>query len=114
MQVAFEGEIILTQYCIENKKLDAYFSNYKPAIEVDEYNHNGRNSNFVKSRQIKIEGHGITIIRTNNDSAEFNINRLTNQIYKHIIESTKKKTKASPKKLLLDDLSKRLLELEFK
>ena len=25
LQVAFEGEIILTQYCIENKRLDAYF-----------------------------------------------------------------------------------------
>ena len=26
MQVAFEREIILTQYFIENKRLDAYFS----------------------------------------------------------------------------------------
>ena len=34
LQVVFE-EIILTQYCIENKRLDAYFSNYKLGIEVD-------------------------------------------------------------------------------
>ena len=61
-----------------------------------------------------IENHGITIIRTNPDAAEFDINRLTNQIYKHIIESTKKQAKVSTKKSLLDDLSKRLLELEFK
>ena len=27
LQVAFEGEIILTQYCIENKRIDAYFLN---------------------------------------------------------------------------------------
>ena len=26
LQVAFEVEIILTQYCIENKRIDAYFS----------------------------------------------------------------------------------------
>ena len=39
LQVAFEGEIILTQYCIENKTFDAYFSKYKHGIEVDEYNH---------------------------------------------------------------------------
>ena len=43
LQVAFEGEIIVTQYCIENKRLDAYFSKYKLGIEVDEYNHEGRN-----------------------------------------------------------------------
>ena len=39
LQVAFEGEIVLTQYCIENKRIDAYFSKYKLGIEVDEYNH---------------------------------------------------------------------------
>ena len=61
-----------------------------------------------------IESHGITIIRTNPDTADFNMNRLINQIYKHIIESTKNQTKVSTKKSLIDDLSKRLLELEFK
>ena len=104
----------LTQYCIENKRLDAYFSKYKIGIEVDEYNHEGRNSNYEKSRQLIIESHGITIIRTNPDSADFDINRLINQIYTHNIESTKKQTKVSTKKSLIDDLSKRLLELEFK
>ena len=106
MQVAFEGEIILTQHCIKNKRIDAYFSKYKLGIEVDEYNHEGRNSNYEKSRQLMIESHGITIIRTNPDAADFDMNRLINQIYKHIIKSTKKS--------LIDDLSKRLLELEFK
>ena len=43
LQVVFEGEIILTQYCIENKRLVAYFFKYKLGIEVDEYNHEGRN-----------------------------------------------------------------------
>ena len=61
-----------------------------------------------------IESHGITIIRTNPDTADFNMNRLINQIYKHIIESTKNQTKVSTEKSLIDDLSKRLLELEFK
>ena len=106
MQVAFEGEIILTQHCIKNKRIDAYFSKYKLGIEVDEYNHEGRNSNYEKSRQLMIESHGITIIRTNPDAADFDMNRLINQIYTYIIKSTKKS--------LIDDLSKRLLELEFK
>ena len=90
LQVAFEGEIILTQHCIKNKRIDAYFSKYKLGIEVDEYNHEGRNSNYEKSRQLMIESHGITIIRTNPDAADFDMNRLINQIYTHIIESTKK------------------------
>ena len=94
MQIVFEGEIILTQYCIENKRLDAYFSNHKLGIEVDEYNHEGRNSNYEKSRQIIIENHWIAIIRTNPDTADFDINRLISQIYTHIIESTKKQTKS--------------------
>ena len=110
MQIVFEGGIILTQYCIKNKKLDAYFSNHKLGIEVDEYNHEGGNSNYEKNRQLMIVNHGITIIRTNSDAADFDINRLINQIYTHIIESTKKQNKLSTKKSLIDDLSKKLLE----
>ena len=102
------------------------FFKYKLGIEIDEYNHEGRNPNYEKSRQLitkkvdkklrkkQIESHGITTIRTNPDAADFDMNRLINQIYKHIIESTKNQTKVLTKKLLIDDLSKRLLELEFK
>ena len=61
-----------------------------------------------------IESHEITIIRTNPDAADFDMNRLINQIQAHIIESTNKQTKVSTKKSLLDDLSKRLVKLEFK
>ena len=60
------------------------------------------------------EIYGITIIRTNPDAADFDIYRLINQICKHIAESIKNQTKVSSKKSLIDDLSKRLLELEFK
>ena len=48
LQVPFEGEIILTQYSIENKRIGAYFSNYKLGIEADEYNHEDRNSKYEK------------------------------------------------------------------
>ena len=37
-----------------------------------------------------MESHGITIIRTNSDAADFDMNRLINEIYTHVIESTKK------------------------
>ena len=107
MQVALEGEVILTQYCIENKRLDAYFSKYKLGIEVGEVNHEGRKSNYEKSGQLMTENHGIIIIRTNPDAADFDMNRLINQIYTRIIKWTKKQTKVSNKKPLIDDLSKR-------
>ena len=42
-QIAFEGEAILTQDCIKKKRLDAYFPKYKLGIEINEYNHEGRN-----------------------------------------------------------------------
>ena len=61
-----------------------------------------------------IESHGTIINRTNPDAADFDKKMLINQICTHIIERTKKQTKVSTKKPLIDDLSKRLLELEFK
>ena len=73
MQVAFEGEIVLTQYCIENKRTDAFFSKLKLGIEIDKYSQEGRNSNYEKNRQLIIENHGITFIKTNPDAADFNM-----------------------------------------
>ena len=86
LQVAFEGEIIHTQYCIENKRFDAYFPKYKLAIEVDEHNQEGRNVEYEQSRKLMIEIHGITIIRTNPDVADSDMNKLINQIYTQIIK----------------------------
>ena len=60
-----------------------------------------------------IEGHRIIVIRTDPEALNC-INRLINQICMHIIKWTKKQTEKSTKKSLTDDLSKRLLGLEFK
>ena len=38
-----------------------------------------------------IESHGITIIRTNPDAADFDMNKLINQIHMHISQSNKEK-----------------------
>ena len=38
-----------------------------------------------------IESHGVTIIRTNCDAPDFNMNKLINQIYQHISQSNKEK-----------------------
>ena len=106
MQVAFEGEIIHTQYCIEDKRLDTYLHKYKVGIEIDEYDHEDRDPEYGRSRQLIIEGHGITVIIIDADAVDFNINNLINTVFVHIKKSTKKS--------LIDDLLKRLLGLEFK
>ena len=73
LQVAFEGEIILTQYRIKNKRLDAYMPEYKIGIEIDEYNQEYRNFNYEESRTKVIENHEVTLIKTNQDDPNFNI-----------------------------------------
>ena len=45
-----------------------------------------------------IESHGITIIRTNPDAADLDMNKLTHQIYKHISQSNKEKLEKRKKK----------------
>ena len=113
MHTKFKGEIILIQYCIKNKRIDAFFSKYKLAIEVDEYNHEDRNSNYEKNRQLMIEGHGITMIRTNPDASNFDMNRLINRIYMHISQPNKKKIKKKQNKIkeLEDKIKKLRLQL---
>ena len=92
MKVAFEGEIMHTQYCIQGKRLEGSFSEHKLGVEIDEYDHVNRDPECKKERRKLIKDHGITFIKTNPDAPDFNINRLKNPIYIHIIKSTKKQT----------------------
>ena len=54
-QVAFEGEIMHTQYCVQNKRLDFYFSKHKLGVEIDEYDHADRDFEYEQRRQLRIE-----------------------------------------------------------
>ena len=54
LQVAVEGEIMHTRYCIQSKRLDLYFSKPNLGIEIDEYNHVDRNFKDEQSRQLMI------------------------------------------------------------
>ena len=89
----FEGETIITQYSIKNKRLDAYMPEYKIGIEIDEYNHEYRNFNYEESRTKMIEIHEITLIRTNPDDPNFDIKNLIVQVRICIKEAIKKQTK---------------------
>ena len=111
MQIAFEREIMHTQYCVQNKRLDLYFPKCKLGTEINNYGHVDRNFEDEQSKQLTIEEkRGCKIIRTNPDAPDFTIYRLINQVSICIEQSTIK----SAKKSLIDDLSKRLLELAFK
>ena len=46
-----------------------------------------------------IESHGITTVKTNPDAADFDMNRLLNQIYKQITQSNKEKIKEQENKI---------------
>ena len=61
-----------------------------------------------------IENHGITITRTNPDAADFNINKLINQIYRHINHSNKLKLKKEQVKIKKQEDKNNKLQDEIK
>ena len=52
MQVAFEREIMHTQYCVQNERLDFYLSEHKLGLETDEYCHVDRDFEYDQSREL--------------------------------------------------------------
>ena len=95
------------QYTVIGYRTDLYFHKHKLAIEVDELGHADRNLNNEIERQKALERElDCVFIRINPDEKDFKILKAINEIYRHI--------KKSSKKSLIDKISKRLLELEFK
>ena len=112
---AFEGEDVQTQYTVLNYRIDLCFHKYKRAIEVDELGHNDGNIDYEIQRQQALERElNCVFIRINPDAIDFNIFKEINKIHRHIKKLTKQQTKKQTKESIIDNLSKRLLELEFK
>ena len=104
---AFEGENIQIQYSVLGYKIDFYLHEYQLAVEADELVHSNRNIDYEIQRQKAIEKKlGCVFIRINPDEENFNIFKAINWIHRHI--------KKSIKKYLIENISKRLLELEIK
>ena len=104
---AFEGEDMQSQYSVLDYRIDLYFHEYKLAIAVDELGHADRNFSDEIERQKALEKElDCVFIRINPDKENFNIFEEINKIHRHIKKSTKK--------LLIDDLEKRLSRLEIK
>ena len=112
---AFEGENMRTQYFVLGYRIDLYFHKYKLAIENDELGHNNRNIDYEIQTQKALERElDCVFIRINPDAIDFNIFKEINKIHRHINQLTKQQTEQKTKKSLIDNLSKGLLELEFK
>ena len=96
-------------------QIDLYFHKYKLAIEVDELGHNDRNINDEIQRQRALERElDCVFIRINPDAADFKIHKEINKIHRQVNQLTKQQTEQKTKNLLIDNLSKGLLELELK
>ena len=103
---AFEGENIQTQYSVFGYRIDLYFYKNKLATEVDDLGHADRNlSNEIEREKALEKELDCVFIKINPDES-FNIFKEINKIHRHIKKPTKKS--------LIDDISKRLLKLEFK
>ena len=79
-------------------------------VETDEKGHLDRDPDYQRKRQKELEKFDYHLIRINPDEIYFNDYEEFGRLSTYIAESVKKQTK----KLLIDDLSKRLLESEFK
>ena len=98
----FKGEDIRIQYTVLGYRIDLYFYEYKLAIEIDEFGHNDRNTDYEIKRQREIENElNCVFIITNPDDSDFNMYKPENQIYNHIIKSKEENLKSKFAKELL-------------
>ena len=95
-----------------------YFLKHKLAIEIDENVHKDRNIDNEINKKAIWKELGCKFISINPDGENVDMNVEIDKIYNQIIEWTKKlteeSTKESTKRSLIDKISQRLSELEFK
>ena len=106
----FSTENIIEEYFALHYRNDFTFKKHMLLVEIDEKGHIDRDPDFEKKRQKELEKLGYYFIKINPDKLDFDDYEEFSRVSAYIAESTKKQTKKS----LINDLSKRLLELEFK
>ena len=109
----FPSEDIIEEYFTLHYRTHFTFKKHMLVVEVDEEGHNERPPNYEKKREKDLEKVGYYFIRINPDKPGFDDYEEFGRVSAYIAESIKKQTEKSTKKLLIDDLSKRLLGLEF-
>ena len=109
---SFEGESMQILYNVLSYRIELHFHDYKLTImmkmlENDENGHSDRNIDYEIRRKKAIEQELICkFTRVDSDKEGFDIFKTANKIFRHIKQSTKK--------TLINEISRRLLELEFK
>ena len=87
---------------------------HRLAVEVDEFGHCDRNTEYEKRRERMLNKDlNCKFIRINPGRENFNINKDINRIHRYIIESTKKLTEESTKKSVMNDIRVVLAELSL-
>ena len=102
----FPNKDIKEEYFALHYRTDFTIEKNNLVVEIDERDHDNGDPDYEGRRQKELEKLGYYFIRINPDRWNFDEYEEFGRIQKHIEKSTKK----SP----IDDLSKRLLELEFK
>lgn len=83
IQETFAGENMVTQYQVNNYRIDLYLIDYKLAIECDERNHSDRNPMYEINRENEIKKEiNCEFIRYNPNATNFSIGNVLNQIYR--------------------------------
>ena len=83
-------------------------------MEIDEKDHQDRDiSRKIETQKALEKELSCKFIRINPDKENLNIFKAQNEIFRYIKESNKESTKELTKKSLIDELSYKLLKLEF-
>ena len=106
----FQNENIVEEYFALHYRTNFTFKKHMLAVEIDEKRNVDRDLDYEKKRQKELEKLGYYLIRINPDKPGFNDYEEFGRVSAYIAKSIKKQTRKS----LIDDLSKRLLGLEFK
>ena len=110
----FPNKNILEEYFDLHYRNGFTFKKHMLVVEVDEKGHVDRDPDYEKKRQKELEKLGYYLIRINPDKPGFDDFEELGRLNAYIAESIKKQAKKQTKKSLIDGISKRLLESEFK
>ena len=115
IKTVFSAEEIIFRYCVLGYYIDAYFPKYKPAVEVDEQGHRNRDiEQEVKKQKVLEKKFDCIFLRINPAKENFNVFIEISKRPNHIIKSTEKLVNELTKKTVTDDISNKLLKLQFK
>ena len=110
----FGGENMQAEYYVLGYRIDLYFYQDRLAIEINEFGHWDRDTEYENERgRILKKELNCVIIMINPEEEDFNILKAINEIHKHIIESTKTLTEEVTKKSVTNDIRATLAELSL-